>query len=82
MQFNHIFGPCEVCRKSHWSDYAGCTGMLKFAQIVIDDKPRIPDNDLSVCTLNPGRAQIADRLLESIPSLSTLLGALNDAPGA
>jgi hypothetical protein len=79
MQFNHVFGPCEVCRKSHWSDYSGCTGMLKFAQLVIDDKPRIPDNDLSVCTLNPGGAQIAERLLESIPSLGALLGQLNEA---
>jgi hypothetical protein len=80
MQFEHVYGPCDVCRKSHWSDYSGCTGMARHAKLVIEDSgPRIPDNDLSVCTLNPGRAQIAERLLASIPSLGTLLGAMNEA---
>jgi hypothetical protein len=65
---------CEACGYAHGREHTACElhgytfgGSVEF--IGESTTTRIPDNDLSVCMLHPGRKLAAHRLLESIEGL-------------
>jgi hypothetical protein len=64
---------CEACGYAHGREHAACklnTYTFSAGVEFIGESPiRIPDNDLSICTLHPGRKLMAHKLLASIEGL-------------
>lgn len=61
---------CGACGYAHGKEHKTCRLLqIEHAKYGAPGQPapeRIPDNDLSVCTLHPGRKRMAHALLASV----------------